>query len=295
MTSDRPTANAGAGQHIHAGQTVILDGSASSDDNTATEDLIFAWTLIGKPEGSGATFVNGNTINPQFVADVPGEYIVSLTVTDDDEQSSDPDTVIVSSLNTAPIADAGVDQAAFVGETVMLDGSQSNDPDADILGFSWTLTAPVGSTAALIAENSVFPTFTRDVAGTYTATLTVYDPFGETAVDSIVVSAITTEQFAAAQIADALNLLGSLNLGQLTTRGNRQALQNFLNQALAALQAGDLEEARSKLIEAIERTDGCVLRGSVDGNGTGRDWVIDCGGQTTLHEKLTAALNALRL
>jgi hypothetical protein len=111
--------------------------------------------------------------------------------------------------------------------------------------------------------------------------------------DSIVVSAITTEQFAEAQIADALNLVGALSLDQVTTRGNRQALQNFLNQALAALLAGDLDEARSKLMQAIERTDGCVLRGSPDGNGSGRDWVIDCAAQTTLHEKLTSALNVL--
>jgi hypothetical protein len=79
----------------------------------------------------------------------------------------------------------------------------------------------------------------------------------------------------------------------VTTRGNRQALQNFLTQVIAALQGGDIEEARTKLTQAIERTDGCIVRGSIDQNGSGRDWVIDCAAQTQLHQLLSAALEAL--
>ena len=98
---------------------------------------------------------------------------------------------------------------------------------------------------------------------------------------------------AAQQTMEALNLIGSLTLSQVTTRGNRQALQNFLGQVIAAIQAGDLNEARSKLIEALQRTDGCLVRASVDQNGAGRDWVIDCAAQAAVHEKLTAALDTL--
>jgi hypothetical protein len=155
------------------------------------------------------------------------------------------------------------------------------------------LAAPDGSAAALSGETTAYPTFTPDVAGTYTATLTVNDPFGGMSADSVVVSAITAEEFVTRQIADALNLLGALNPEQLATRGNRQALQNYLTQALAALRAGDLDEARSKLAQAVERTDGCALRGGPDGNGSGRDWVTDCAAQAALYEKLNAALRAL--
>jgi hypothetical protein len=292
-TSERPTANAGPDQPTRPGQTVTLDGSGSSDDNTATESLGFAWTLIGRPDGSAAALANADSARPSFVADLPGEYVASLTVTDADGQASDPDTVVVSSLNAAPVAEAGADRAAFVGDTIALDGSASHDPDTDALSLSWTLTAPEGSAAALSGELTAYPTFTPDVAGTYTATLTVSDPFGGMSADSVVVSAITAEEFVARQIADALNLLGALTLEQVTTRGNRQALQNYLAQALAALRAGDTDEARSKLMQAAERTDGCVLRGGPDGNGSGRDWVTDCAAQAALYEKLNAALSAL--
>ncbi len=291
--SDPPTANAGADQPTHAGQTVTLDGSASSDDNTATENLIFAWTLISKPDGSIATLANPDSANPSFVADVPGEYVGSLIVTDEDGQTSDPDSVVISSLNAAPVADAGADQATFVGQQVMLDGSVSSDADNDALGFSWMLAAPEGSAAVLSGETTAFPTFTPDIAGMYTATLTVSDPYGGVSVDSVAVSAITTGEFAADQISCALNLLGALTLEQLTTKGNRQALTNFLTQALSALRAGDTDETVSKLRHAIERTDGCVLRGAPDGNGSGRDWVTDCAAQAAIYEKLNAALSVL--
>ena len=291
--SERPTASAGPDQSIHAGQTVTLDGSASSDDNTDTQNLIFSWTLVSKPDGSAVTLADAGTVTPHFAADVPGDYVASLVVTDADGQSSDANTVVVSSLNAAPVADAGVDKGTFVGQSIVLDGSGSFDPDSDLLEFSWTLTAPDGNAAALSAETTVFPNFTPTVAGTYTATLTVNDPFSGSSVDTVVISAITTDQFAADQIAQALNLIGALTLDQLTTRGNRQAFQNYLTQALNALRVGDLDEARRKLREAIERADGCVLRGNHDGNGSGRDWITECAAQTTIHDSLTAALNVL--
>lgn len=292
-SSARPTANAGPDQPVRPGQSVTLDGSGSSDDNTATESLLFAWTLTGWPAGSGAALVGANTMRPTFVADAPGEYTATLTVTDADGLSSDPDAVVVSSFNAAPVANAGADKGAFVGEVVTLDGSSSSDPDGDPLEFSWTLTAPDGSDAALSGETSAFPTFSPNVPGTYTATLMVNDAFGGVSADSVVVSVISAAQLAAEQAASALNLVGSLTLAQVTTRGNREALQNFITQAIAAIQAGDMEKARQKLSEALERTDGCVLRGSVDRNGGGRDWVVDCAAQAAIYEKLAAALTAL--
>jgi hypothetical protein len=82
---------------------------------------------------------------------------------------------------------------------------------------------------------------------------------------------------------------------QVTTGGNQTAFGNFLTHAIAALQEEppDTVQAIFKLNQAIERTDGCVLRGEPDGAGQGRDWITDCTAQIAVYEQLTNALNAI--
>jgi hypothetical protein len=292
-TLERPTANAGPDQQLHVGQTVELDGSASSDDDTATADLRFAWTLASKPDGSVATLTAPDSMHPSFVADLPGEYVAGLIVTDADDLASDLDKVIVSSNNAAPVAEADSEQGVYVGQIVTLDGSASHDADSDPLDFSWTLAAPVGSAATLAGATAAIATFVPDRPGGYVATLTVSDRFGGVSAATVTVSVITGDHYASIAILNALEALRGLRLDQITTRGNRTAMQNFLAQALAALEAGDLEKARKKVAAAIERTDGCSLRQAPDGNGPERDWVVDCAAQAVLFDLLTAALAAI--
>ena len=59
--------------------------------------------------------------------DVAGSYIVQLIV-NDGTGNSDPDTVIISTENSLPVADAGSDQAVYVTDSVHLDGSASVMP-----------------------------------------------------------------------------------------------------------------------------------------------------------------------
>ncbi|MEZ5552896.1 MAG: putative Ig domain-containing protein [Pseudomonadales bacterium] len=77
--------------------------------------------------------------------------------------------------NTAPTASAGVDQTANVGQTVTLSGAASSDAEGDALTYAWSLSSPAGSSSVLNGAAAVSPTFTADVAGIYTVTLTVND------------------------------------------------------------------------------------------------------------------------
>jgi hypothetical protein len=80
--------------------------------------------------------------------------------------------------NTAPVADAGPDQATnvLVGDMVVLDGSASMDTDGDPLSYSWSLiSVPSGSTAAISDPIAPDPNFVPDMAGEYVAQLTVND------------------------------------------------------------------------------------------------------------------------
>ena len=79
-------------------------------------------------------------------------------------------------MNKLPIADAGQIQNMLIGDLVTLDGSKSSDEDGDALTFKWTLTSkPTASLSVLSNSTSAMPTFTADVAGTYVASLTVFD------------------------------------------------------------------------------------------------------------------------
>jgi hypothetical protein len=78
--------------------------------------------------------------------------------------------------NQPPTADAGADQTVDEGTTVQLNASGSTDPDADMLGYSWTQTA--GPTVQLDIQDTATPTFTApqvDSETTVTFDVTVSD------------------------------------------------------------------------------------------------------------------------
>lgn len=87
-----------------------------------------------------------------------------------------------------PTADAGPDQTVTLGETVQLDGTGSQDPEGGDLTYEWTIeSAPEGSEAALSDADTPDPSFVPDLEGTYTLRLTVTDPQGSSASDTVVI------------------------------------------------------------------------------------------------------------
>ena len=95
--------------------------------------------------------------------------------------------------NSAPIANAGMDQHVYINDSVTLDGSASTDADGDTLTYSWSLQKPAGSSSILSDSSLMKPTFTPDIAGTYIVTLKVSDGKTDSASDqaSIIVTPIS--------------------------------------------------------------------------------------------------------
>jgi hypothetical protein len=104
--------------------------------------------------------------------------------------SSAPATVTISTINSAPMADAGPDQSvSLIGTIVTLDGSQSFDPDGDAITYSWSIkTKPSGSSATVSDPASPHPTFVVDVQGDYVIELVVRDPWVSSLPDIMIVS-----------------------------------------------------------------------------------------------------------
>ncbi len=191
-----PVANAGPDQPAVTGQTVTLNGSASSDIDG--DPLTFAWVFVTRPAGSGASLGGADTVTPTFVPDLPGTYTIRLTVSDGrGGTGTDTVDVVTTQANRPPVANAGPDQSVVASQAVLLDGSGSSDPDANPLTYRWTLlTRPAGSAATLSGATTVTPQFTADRAGDFVAQLIVNDGFVDSAPDTVVISTSNTRPVA---------------------------------------------------------------------------------------------------
>jgi uncharacterized protein len=175
-TNHPPVANAGLDQTVTVGNTVTLQGSGTDQD--PGDALTYAWTFVSRPSGSAAVFTNGNQATATFVADVAGAYTARLTVSDGKDPRTD-DALITANpvvINHPPVANAGLDQTVTVGNTVTLQGSGTDQDPGDALTYAWTFVSrPNGSAAVFTNGNQATATFVADVAGAYTARLTVSD------------------------------------------------------------------------------------------------------------------------
>ena len=186
-SNSRPVAEAGADQAVVRGVLVQLDGSVSSDPDN--DPLTHRWALLSKPAGSTAVLSDPSAINPSFTADALGAYVAQLIVSDG-TTDSEPDTVLIETVNQPPVANAGPDQTVTAGDTVALDGSASFDPDLDPLAFTWTLSSvPAGSVAALSDSGAVDPSFVADLAGEYVIDLVVNDGLAASLADQVTITA----------------------------------------------------------------------------------------------------------
>ncbi|MGH8522931.1 MAG: DUF4038 domain-containing protein [Gammaproteobacteria bacterium] len=181
-----PVANAGPDPTAFVDSTVALDGTASTDVDG--DSLGYQWGFTSTPAGSRSVLENATGAHPSFMVDKPGDYLIQLVVSDGQADSA-PDSVQVNSQNSAPVATAGPDQTVLVNTSVKLDGNGSHDVDGDPLTYRWSLlNKPVGSTAALVNETAVNPSFAVDKPGSYTIQLIVNDGTVDSASDQVVVS-----------------------------------------------------------------------------------------------------------
>ena len=132
----------------------------------------------------------GERFTRQF--DTAGQYAVSLTVTAEDGATNTTDRTLDVVENEPPSATVSVrPRSPAVGETVVLDASESTEPDGTIAGYRWDLDGDGAidreSTTAVIET-----TFSR--AGDIEVAVEVVDDLGATdrASRSIAVQSRTT-------------------------------------------------------------------------------------------------------
>ena len=168
-----------------------LSGASSSDPDG--DNLSFSWFQTSGPL---VTITNADqaiaTVTLPQVS-VATTLVFQLTVTDPSGASAADSVAVtvndVPAPNRAPTADAGADGTADEGTSVSLSGAASSDPDGDTLSFSWSQTSGPSGTMTN-ADQAVASVRLPQVSAATTLTfqLTVTDPSGASATDSMAIT-----------------------------------------------------------------------------------------------------------
>ncbi|MBV1909545.1 MAG: PKD domain-containing protein [Kangiellaceae bacterium] len=181
-----PVAVAGDDQVITLGENVLLNGSASYDDEN--DALTFEWSFANQPVGSGSQLNNPLSEDANFTPDVAGDYLLRLRVSDSNSYSEYDLLLVTVNANQPPTAVAGDDRQVETGKTVILDAIASSDPEDDNLTYAWEFVEkPVGHDTTLHFADTQTPEFDTYLEGIYIVKLAVNDGYQDSMPDTITI------------------------------------------------------------------------------------------------------------
>ena len=279
-----PVADAGPNQTITAvGTLVQLNGSASYD--LAGLPITYQWSFLSKPAGSSATLTGPTTAKPSFLADVAGNYILQLVVTDSVGTASSPAEVTVSFSDVAPVANVSASPSStVVGGSVTLNGSKSTDTDGVPLTYQWSIvSAPSGSTAAISNPTAQIASLVPDLPGTYVVQLIVNDGFLNSLPATAEIEAVSPQT----QLTQNIQSLQTVIAGLPPSAFKHPRLQNDLlkklNAVLRSISAHKYAHALRQLQnDILAKVDGCATTGAPDK----KDWITNCPDQSVVYTPL---------
>jgi len=175
----------GATNLTSAGKTVlnrppIASFTESTETVYTSETIYFNATTSYDPDGSIISYFwdfgdgsngTGVTVDHSYINN--GNYVVTLTVTDDDG-ATDSTIAFKTVLNRPPIAAfTESTQTVYTNETITFNATNSHDPDGSIVGYFWDFGDGTNATGVTTDHS-----FADD--GNYTVALTVTDDDGAT-------------------------------------------------------------------------------------------------------------------
>lgn len=150
-------ANAGPDQVVDYNSLVTLDGSKSHSKSGIDQH---SWIELSN---SGIKLKNTTLANPTFLAPATSQTLkFKLTVTDKNGIGSTNNASVSISVNQAPVANAGSDQIVAMNSNVVLDATDSVDPDGTIKQYHWSFvrSIPAGTAIILTSSNKAKTSFT---------------------------------------------------------------------------------------------------------------------------------------
>ncbi len=182
--------------------TIIASFSESLVPRTVDQQNVFITDQNGGPVVAAVEYIDKShwiAINPEGDLTPNATYVVTFTTNIKGRASgyllapvqTQFTTTGTNPVNELPIASAGDDSAVRVGDTVVLNGRESTDPESAELSFAWRLVqVPDRSESALSSTTQPTPSFVPDLSGEYVVGLTVNDGLQDSNEDFVVVQAL---------------------------------------------------------------------------------------------------------
>jgi len=227
---------------VHPQPTVTFNAVGPFCANTPAVDLSSAVSPAGGTfSGPG---IAGSMFNPSTAG--IGTYVITYTITNANCGNSASQNLVV---NPVPTANAGLDKAICVGQSVTIGGNPTATGGMSPYTFSWTPTTGLDNATA--ANPTASPT------STIIYTVNIVDANGCTASDQVTIAAQTPQSAIQDLIneVDALVAAGKLNQGQ----GN--ALKAKLNAAMQQLNKGKTNTAINQLQAFINQVNAFINAG----------------------------------
>lgn len=176
-TNAPPVAHVSLSQTVPVGDSVQVDGRNSSDPDG--DQLTYQWTLAAVPSRSSARLTNTDTPVTTFQADMLGEYVVELTVSDGEADSSRTGIITAVADQAPQLGDITTDVVWVYGnrvdstqtwpavnapyrfrESVMVNGTDTDSISLRIqpgasFQFAEDTQLTIGEYAALVAEGTI--------------------------------------------------------------------------------------------------------------------------------------------
>ena len=182
VTSSNIPPNANAGADIEVSYNTRVELSASDSSDSEQDSLTYSWLLEQKPSGSNAALLGDiNAVDTAFFADLPGQYVLEVTVSDG--YSSSTDTIVVLATNTPPEITLPDTITIQSGQTASLEAIV-NDPETDDFVYSWALLSQPNGSVTSIDNDTAELNVILHTGGTYRFELSVSDEF-DTATASV--------------------------------------------------------------------------------------------------------------
>jgi PKD repeat protein len=193
-----PTVDAGADQTVNEGALVSFNPATFTDDGTGdTHIAIIDWGDGIVDLGLISEIAGVSTVSGSHTYADNGDYLVTVTVTDDDG-ATDVDTLIITVNNVTPLLSGTADQTGAEGSPITFLAGTVVDPGADTFVFRWDWGSDGAYDTPWSSSNTASYTWADDYTGV--VTVQVRDDDGGIGSDTVTV---TIENVAPSVIAGA--------------------------------------------------------------------------------------------